>query len=182
MGDGRDRNGQPRRGFSLIELLVVVALAGILLGFALPSLGWLERESRASALTDEFVGALQTARSEAIKRSGPVVLCASDAPLAAEPACAATSYADGWIVYVDGTGGTGRDAPDDVLILQQGPAGTGTSYAPSANVASRVRFDGTGAHVLDNGAPFRGDVELEVGGETRTVVIAASGRVSSPRP
>lgn len=165
-------------GFSLVELLVTIAIAGILLGVAVPSMGRLAGESRATALTNEFAGALQTARSEAIERAGPVVMCRSDAPLADVPACGAGSWGSGWIVHVDSGGAVRRE---DVL-LQRGAAPAQATFTPPANVAARVRFDAAGANVRDDGTPFRGDVSIGVGDETRAIVIAASGRVSSSRP
>ena len=177
----RDRGCGGAGGFGLTELLVALAVAGILLGLALPSLGRLTGESRIGALSNDFAGALQTARSEAIKRSGPVVACASADPLAAEPACGSVGWHTGWIVYADETGGPGRD-PGDPVVLQREGAGAGATFVPGANVAARVRFDAEGAHVLDTGAPFRGDFTLGVAGETRTVTVAASGRVTAARP
>ena len=174
------RNGD--EGFSLVELLATIAVAGVLLGLALPSLGRLTGESRIGALSNDFVGALQTARSEAIKRARPVAACASTAPLVAEPACDSTDWTTGWIVYADETGATGRDAGDP-LIVQREAAGPDATIVAGANVAARVRFDAEGAHVLDStGAPIRGDFTLGAGGETRTVTVAASGRVTAPRP
>ena len=176
------RNGD--EGFSLVELLVAIAVAGVLLGLALPSLGRLTGESRIGALSNDFVGALQTARSEAIKRARPVAACASADPLAAEPACDSTDWTTGWIVYADRVGGTGRDpgVAGDPLIVQREAAGPDATIVAGANVAARVRFDAEGAHVLvDTGAPIRGEFTLGAGSETRTVTIAASGRVTAAR-
>ncbi len=171
-------------GFSLLELLVTIAIAGIVLAIAVPSLGGFTGESRATALANEFVSALQSARSEAIKRGVPVVLCASAAPLAVEPDCApGADYADGWIVWVDDNGDAARQIVDaEPVLLQRGPVEWSAAFGPSAGVAARVRFDVTGAHVRDDGAPFRGGFGLRLADEKRDIVIAASGRVSSARP
>ena len=172
------RNGDG--GFGLVELLATIAVAGVLLGLALPSLGRLTGESRIGALSNDLVGALQTARSEAIKRAGPVAACASADPLAAAPACDSTDWTTGWIVYADADP-AGHDAADP-LILQREGAGPDATIVADASVASRVRFDAEGAHVLDTGAPFRGGFTLGAGGETRRVTVAASGRVTAARP
>ena len=159
--------------------MVAVAILGIVAAFALPSMDGFLAGSRVEATAGEFARALQTARSEAIERRRPVIACPSDAPFAAAPACAAVPWERGWIVYADenGTGGPGPDAGDPVM-LQNGPGEPGASYVPGATVGARVRFDDTGAHVLDTGAPVAGAFRIEVDGEGRDVRVAASGRVS----
>ena len=66
-GDSRDVH-QPQAGFTLLELMVVMALMALLLGLVLPGLlhSW-ERESNRATLR-EFTTTLRTARSEAVTR------------------------------------------------------------------------------------------------------------------
>jgi len=69
-----DRN--THRGFTLIELVIAMAIAGILLGIGVPSFIEAIRSSRMSTQYNELVGALYLARSEAIKGSDNVTVCA----------------------------------------------------------------------------------------------------------
>jgi type IV fimbrial biogenesis protein FimT len=62
-------------GFTLIELLGAVALAGILLGVAVPNFRGFLLDARRTADINAFVLAVQIARSEAAKRSHSVILC-----------------------------------------------------------------------------------------------------------
>ncbi len=75
------------RGFTLIELMVVVTLAAILLGIGLPSFKSFVAGQRVKAAAGEYSMALVFARSEAIKRNGEVGLTA-----------AAGGWKDGWTV------------------------------------------------------------------------------------
>ena len=69
------KRAQP--GFTLLELMVVVAIAGVLMAVAIPSMGDFIRNSRITAAANDVMAGLHFTRSEAIKRRLPVTLCTS---------------------------------------------------------------------------------------------------------
>lgn len=77
--DPRRGRGLPRSGagFSLIELMVVVAIVAILAVIAYPSLTSVMNANRLSSNANELVASLQYARSEAIRRNARVLVCGS---------------------------------------------------------------------------------------------------------
>jgi type IV fimbrial biogenesis protein FimT len=62
-------------GFTLLELMVTLAVLGILLGIAVPSFQSSLTNSRLTTAANDLVGALQAARSEAIKRNATHQFC-----------------------------------------------------------------------------------------------------------
>jgi type IV fimbrial biogenesis protein FimT len=88
-------------GFTLLELLTVVTIAGLLLAVAVPSMRAFVQNSRMTGAANDLVRALQVARTEAVKRRRNVVVCTADDPLAATPACAGEATLNGWVVFVD---------------------------------------------------------------------------------
>lgn len=88
------------RGFTLVELLVTMAIAGILLAIGVPSMTQFLSDRAAAANAEEFAEAVRFARSEAMKRGRSVYICASSNPEAADAACSdeANGWTSGWLV------------------------------------------------------------------------------------
>lgn len=96
-------------GFTLIELIVTVSMVAILMSIAVPSFKKMIDDNRLSTGTNELVSALILARSEALKRSQNVTVCASTD----QTTCSGKDFAAGWLVFVDcGTAGT-KDSNSD---------------------------------------------------------------------
>ena len=89
------------RGFSIIELMIGVAILAILVALAVPSLTSVINNNRLAAQANEFVTALQLARSEAVRLNTAVSVCKSDDGAACS---AAAGPWTGWITVVDATG------------------------------------------------------------------------------
>lgn len=145
-----------QKGFSLIELLVAMALLAILLGMAAPSLSQMLRDNQAAAELNAFIGMLNYARGEAVRR-GQVV--AVEGPLDADAS---------WQVV--------RSANDEVL--RQFPALVAYAVAPAGEQS--VVFDAQGQ--LDGDEALELTMALaESPSDTqyiRTITVALSGVVS----
>src|SRR5215472_6004423 len=88
------RSAPQKRGFTLVEMLVAIAVLAVLLALAAPSFTNASLPSKLRSVANSLVGAAQLARSEAIKRDAVVTLCVS----ADGATCGAGNWSQGWIV------------------------------------------------------------------------------------
>ncbi|MEX0744908.1 MAG: GspH/FimT family protein [Phycisphaeraceae bacterium] len=127
-------------GFTLLELMLVVVLAGLLLGIGVPAMGSFIRNARITGAANDVMAALHFARSEAIKRRVPVSVCTSAAPLAANPVCTGSAQLFGWIAFVDNNQ-SGQFDGGEQLLLQREPLPNTITARSSANPLSFTYLD-----------------------------------------
>jgi type IV fimbrial biogenesis protein FimT len=105
-------------GFTITELMVVVAIVAILMGIGVPSYRYITNSYRMSAEVNGLLGDLQYARSEAIKEGQWVTACVSTNGTACT---GGTAWAGGWIVFSDVNGNATFNAgAGDTLVRVQG--------------------------------------------------------------
>ncbi len=130
-----------QRGFTLGEVLATVAVVGVSLSLVVPSLDSLTRSNQRASAINELVATLHVARSEAITRNAPVVVC----PSQDGQTCARVAWETGWIRFVDSNGDYLPDAGEAVLGVTPPVAGlqirtdtfdTAFAFAPSGRVAA----------------------------------------------
>lgn len=167
----------------MIELLVTMAVLGIVLAIAAPSFQGLVLRNRLTSETNNLVSALAIARSEAIKRGGVISICKTSNPDAASPTCAVgASWENGMIVFTDtGVRGTidGTDLP--LKVQQPGGAG-GPIITPSLSFANVVSYSTAGAAVANNSVrdlPTTGTFLVCLNNVSRLVDVGLSGRVTT---
>jgi type IV fimbrial biogenesis protein FimT len=168
-------------GFTLVELLVTVAVVAILLAMAWPSYQQFVADSRVTGQANEFLAALNLARSEAVKRNTTVTMCRSSDGAS----CGGTSWQQGWIVFVDGDPVGSIESGDTILRVGMAFTG-GSTLVASADVADYVSYVPSGRAQLASGAAQGGTFNLcsNVGLAVRRdiVVVANSGRAYVEKP
>jgi len=115
-------NRNTSKGFTLIELLITVAVFSILVGLGVPSFVAAMKNSRLNSDYSQLIGALYLARSEAVKRSATITVCAR----ATDNSCRTNledGWNNGWLVFIDNTQGAAAgnpgqvDASDEILSI-----------------------------------------------------------------
>lgn len=121
-------------GFTLVELMITIAIVAILAALALPSFQGVIRSNRVATTTNEFTAFVSYARSEAMRNSRGAVLCAS-----ADGATCGGTWAQGWLLFSDRNSNGTLQAEDPVLRVSDPREGVDLTMASSA-----LRFDPRG--------------------------------------
>jgi len=159
-GEGGCRSA---RGFTLIELMVTVAVMAIVAAIAAPAMQGIVRANRLAATSTEVITALQLARTEAVRRNARVMVCAS----ADGQACSASTTWTRWIVL-------GRDnvSGADTVIRDSEVTGDMQVSGPAAGIRFRPSGLLDAQQVVSVCIPTDNPAN-----NTRTVTMMASGGV-----
>ena len=88
----RDR----QRGFTLIELMITIAVVAVVVGFAMPQLGSMIRNGQMVSQGNSLLGGVQYARGEALARGQIVRMCGSSDGVSCDG-----EWGRGWVVFAD---------------------------------------------------------------------------------
>lgn len=167
-------NHKNNSGFTLIEMMVTVAIVGIFASIALPSFSRLIESNRINTATNELISNLLLARSEALKRRNTVTVCTSSD----QQSCIdSADFSQGWIVFqdCDGDNTTGETVGTCVEDVVKVSDGFDSLYMTNQNV-NKVSF-GFSGRLAGNTSTFH--IGKDEDNKKKNVVLSRIGRVRS---
>ncbi len=144
-------------GFNIIELMVAIAVFGVLLGVGIPGVESYIQNGRMTTQINSLSTALSHARSEAIKLNQRVVVCVSENGTSCDAVGTGNGWNKGWLVFVDrnangvlNKGGSGVDdcaqgATTDCLLFQQKAFDGANALTPAVSVPDVLVYVGDGS-------------------------------------
>ncbi|HEX8479394.1 MAG TPA: GspH/FimT family pseudopilin [Telluria sp.] len=165
-------------GTTLLELLIVLAIAAILATLAMPGMHEMLQARRLDTAAVDLFGAIDLTRSQAIARGDKVQLV----PL--EPN--GVDWSQGWVVFMDDDGDR-RPGPGEEVIASHGPVAKGIVF--SFNFTSNkhpyyIAYSASGRSCRDTSslAARWGTISLHQDGKIRRIKINMLGRARMCRP
>jgi type IV fimbrial biogenesis protein FimT len=161
-----------RTGHTLAEMLLVLAIAAVLAGLAMPAMTAMLQQHRLNATVNDFLAAVTLARSEALRRSAQVVLLPAGA-----------GWSSGWVVVVDRNANLQYDAGDELLYSHAPPAADVTITGSfTDNSRPYLAYGAGGQSRSRSGAAQAGSWQFSCGGQQRRIVVNFLGRPRSCNP
>lgn len=160
------------QGFTLVELMVTLAVVAIIMAIAAPSFSQMIRDHRLITTANDFMGTMQLARSEAIRRGIQVTML----PVTNG------DWSSGWNVFTDWDGdeliadvGAACAENQDCFLSQQNALSNSISSNSTGNAGNGFRFMATG-EVMGIGGLVNGTVTFcSSGSNERSIILNASG-------
>jgi type IV fimbrial biogenesis protein FimT len=167
------------RGFTLIELMVTVALLAILMAVAVPSLTTFQRNAELTSFSNTMLASINAARGEAMKRGRSARMM---------PTSGGTDWNNGWVIFVDVANTGDYTSAGNITIMSREAKPsylTITGYGTPADSPPYILFDASGYSKTNAGGFGASSFEIkrnDVSGteqlaQTRRVKIASTGRV-----
>ncbi|NUT77522.1 prepilin-type N-terminal cleavage/methylation domain-containing protein [Pseudomonas sp. C1C7] len=157
-----------QRGFSLVELLMGLTIAGIVLHLVSPAFAAVVKANHREDAAQSLFHGLRTARTEAITRNQTIVIHAIN-----------EDWSQGWRMILD-INGKGHEDSNNPLLIER-PSSARVPVVGNRPVRSFVRFSGLGEPLMPSGAFQAGTLHICSAREALSqyqVVLARSGLVS----
>ncbi|TAN05472.1 MAG: prepilin-type N-terminal cleavage/methylation domain-containing protein [Rhodanobacteraceae bacterium] len=169
-----DRNRHHARGFTLTELLITLAIAGILAMIGAPAMGSLLARTRNSSIESAISHSLRHARAAAVMHNARVLVCPSRDGRRCQPD---GDWQHGWIVARDADHDGQPDAGVPVIATQAAMP-TGARVVTSTG-RRKVVFHPNGSAAGSNATFTICHARLREG---KSVIVSNTGRVRLEEP
>jgi len=134
--------GTDSNGFSLFELMIIIAILGLTMAMAAPSLVTMIDNNRISASANDFIAGLQFAKAESASRVNPVTICKKNA--GGDDCVAGGDWSQGWIVFSDTDGDASVDG-GEVVLLNHEALNPKITFGGTAGVQNSITYRPSGS-------------------------------------
>ena len=180
-----NRKMKNQAGFTLVELMITIAVAIILLGVGIPLFDTMLANNRAVTQSNMFVTALNLARSEAISKNITTTICSDADGNPATFGCGDhEDWTNGWFVFNDLDQDGARDNDEPVIkVWEAMERDTDILYTASdASTDGFIRFNSLGEKVGTAVLSFRmtqvdGSANITTSSRPRCIYLNAIGQV-----
>ena len=181
-----DRKMKNQAGFTLIELMVTIAVAIVLIGIGIPLFDTMMANNRAVTQTNMFVTAINLTKSEAVSKNMSSTICADADGDPATFVCGdQDDWPNGWFVFNDENANATVDAGDAVIKVW-GDIEPGTSIVTTVGATGSVSYNSLGEKVGVDQITFRmaqvdNDGNIATSARPRCIYLNPIGQLRTAR-
>ena len=166
-------------GFTLIELIITLTIAGILGALAVPAMQTFILDQRLTTQANDFIADLSLSRSEAIRQASNVVICKQGGSVSSPSCSTSAAWGAGWVVFADADNNGALASNESVLRIRQSLDGGNTLNAISGT--NSIVFANTGLTTLASGEIAMRFCDTRLGSNAVTVWVNFTGRARIDR-
>jgi type IV fimbrial biogenesis protein FimT len=162
-------------GFTFIELMTTLSVGIIILAIGVPAFVAMMSTNQAAGYANDLVGAIRLARSEAVKRSASVTICASNTD---QTACSGNNWNNGWIVFSDDNNDSALDAEETVHRVWAINTDERDNLVFHASSPSAIRFNASGGNAAGTQMQVAFQKNDCDANQSRQITVSVLGRPS----
>lgn len=122
--------------------MIIIGILGLTVAFAAPGLSTMIKNNRISGSSNDFVAALQLAKTEAVSRVNPVTICKRNT--AGTGCVAGDDWQQGWIVFSDIDGDANVDGTTDEILLRHEALHANITFRGTTDVDTFITYRPSG--------------------------------------
>ena len=130
-------NTQHSKGFTLVELMIVIAITSIVLSIGIPEMQVFIKNDRLVSTSNSLLGDLMLARSKAVEQNLPTILCSTNN----QTSCTDGNLEDGWLVGIDEDESGSIETGETLIKIAQA---VGSDIQITSSFGSLINYDSRG--------------------------------------